>query len=146
MHHVDEGRKRVLLIAASILAARELAQFDGGKRVPATVSAKLQRAVEKLERSSMGQLDLLQNAKETTTWLDSARSPQCQPIAVPNHNNLDRIAHPLYMPRTCITGRDHWYGMQVGKTLLQRILQERQRVNFRVASISSAPRTSPSGA
>jgi hypothetical protein len=28
---VNEGRKRVLLIAA-ILAARKLAQFDGGKR------------------------------------------------------------------------------------------------------------------
>jgi hypothetical protein len=27
-----EGRKRVLLIAASILAARKLAQWDGGKR------------------------------------------------------------------------------------------------------------------
>ena len=26
--HVDEGRKRVLLIAASILAARKLAQFE----------------------------------------------------------------------------------------------------------------------
>jgi hypothetical protein len=36
---MDEGRKRVLLIAASILAARKLAQYDGGKRVPATVSA-----------------------------------------------------------------------------------------------------------
>lgn len=36
---VDEGRKRVLLIAASILAARKLARFDGGKRVPATISA-----------------------------------------------------------------------------------------------------------
>jgi hypothetical protein len=36
---VDEGRKLVLLIAASILAARKLAQFDGGKRVPATMSA-----------------------------------------------------------------------------------------------------------
>jgi hypothetical protein len=35
----DEGRKRVLLIAASILAARKLAQFEGGKRVPATMSA-----------------------------------------------------------------------------------------------------------
>ena len=34
---VDEGR--VLLIAASILAARKLAQFEGGKRVPATISA-----------------------------------------------------------------------------------------------------------
>jgi hypothetical protein len=36
---MDEGRKRVLLIAASILATRKLAQFDGGKRVPATISA-----------------------------------------------------------------------------------------------------------
>jgi hypothetical protein len=36
---VDEGRKRVLLIAASILAARKLAQYDGGKRVPATMTA-----------------------------------------------------------------------------------------------------------
>jgi hypothetical protein len=27
------------LIAASILAARKLAQFDGGKKVPATISA-----------------------------------------------------------------------------------------------------------
>jgi hypothetical protein len=36
---MDEGRKRVLLIAASILAARKLAQYDGGKRVPATIIA-----------------------------------------------------------------------------------------------------------
>jgi hypothetical protein len=36
---VDEGRKRVLLIAASILAARKLAQYDSGARVPATVAA-----------------------------------------------------------------------------------------------------------
>jgi hypothetical protein len=36
---MDEGRKRVLLIAASILAARKLVQYDGGKRVPATMSA-----------------------------------------------------------------------------------------------------------
>jgi hypothetical protein len=36
---VGEGRKRVLLIAASILAARKLAQYDAGKRVPATVAA-----------------------------------------------------------------------------------------------------------
>ena len=36
---MDEGRKRVLLIAAAILAARKLSQWDGGKRVPATVSA-----------------------------------------------------------------------------------------------------------
>ena len=37
--YVDEARKRVLLIAASIIAARKLSQYDGGKRVPATVSA-----------------------------------------------------------------------------------------------------------
>ena len=36
---MDEGRKRVLLIAASILAARKLAQFYDSKRVPATISA-----------------------------------------------------------------------------------------------------------
>jgi hypothetical protein len=36
---VDEGRKRVLLIAASILAARKLAQYDSGARIPATVAA-----------------------------------------------------------------------------------------------------------
>jgi len=36
---VDEGRKRVLLIAAAILAARKLSQYDGNKRVPATIAA-----------------------------------------------------------------------------------------------------------
>jgi hypothetical protein len=36
---MDEGRKRVLSIAASILAARKLAQYDGGTRVPATITA-----------------------------------------------------------------------------------------------------------
>jgi len=36
---MDEGRKRVLLIAASIMAARKSAQYDGGRKVPATVSA-----------------------------------------------------------------------------------------------------------
>ena len=36
---VDEGRKRVLLIAAAILAARKLAQYEGGARVPATICA-----------------------------------------------------------------------------------------------------------
>lgn len=36
---MDEGRKRALLIAAAILAARKLSSFDGGKRVPATVAA-----------------------------------------------------------------------------------------------------------
>jgi len=36
---MDEGRKRVLLIAAAILAARKLAQFPATPRVPATMSA-----------------------------------------------------------------------------------------------------------
>jgi hypothetical protein len=36
---MDEGRKRVVLIAAAILAARKLSNFEGGKRVPATISA-----------------------------------------------------------------------------------------------------------
>jgi len=36
---MDEGRKRVLLIAAAILAARKLSQLDPDKRVPATITA-----------------------------------------------------------------------------------------------------------
>ena len=36
---MDESRKRVLGVMAAILAARKLAQYDGGKRVPATVAA-----------------------------------------------------------------------------------------------------------
>jgi hypothetical protein len=36
---VDEGRNRVIGIMAAILAARKLANYDGGKRVPATICA-----------------------------------------------------------------------------------------------------------
>jgi hypothetical protein len=36
---VDEGRKPVLLIAASILVSRKLAQYGPGKRIPATMCA-----------------------------------------------------------------------------------------------------------
>lgn len=36
---MDEGRKRVIGIMAAILAARKLAQYDGGKRVPVTIAA-----------------------------------------------------------------------------------------------------------
>lgn len=36
---MDEGRKRTIGIMAAILAARRLAQFDGVKRVPATICA-----------------------------------------------------------------------------------------------------------
>lgn len=36
---MDEGRKRVIGIMAAILSARKLAQYDGGRRVPATVAA-----------------------------------------------------------------------------------------------------------
>jgi len=36
---VDESRKRVIGIMVAILAARKLAQYDGGRRVPATVAA-----------------------------------------------------------------------------------------------------------
>jgi hypothetical protein len=53
---VDEGRKRVLLIAASILAARKLAPYDSGARIPATVSAiadsirSAERIMEEIDR------------------------------------------------------------------------------------------------
>jgi hypothetical protein len=36
---MDEGRKRVIGIMAAILAARKLAQYDGGTRVTSTVGA-----------------------------------------------------------------------------------------------------------
>jgi hypothetical protein len=39
LRQMDEGRKRVLLIAASILAARKLTQYEPGARVPATICA-----------------------------------------------------------------------------------------------------------
>jgi hypothetical protein len=45
----------VLLIAASILAARKLAPYDGGKRVPATVAA-ISDAVRWAEEI-MGEID-----------------------------------------------------------------------------------------
>jgi len=59
---MDEGRKRVLLIAASILAARKLAQYDSGARVPATVSA-IADAVRWAERI-MEEIDRRWPAKE----------------------------------------------------------------------------------
>lgn len=58
---MDEGRKRVLLIAASILAARKLAQYDSGKRVPATVAA-ISDAVRWAEEI-MGEIDRRHAAK-----------------------------------------------------------------------------------
>lgn len=36
---MDKGRKCVIGIMAAILSARKLAQWEGGKRVPATVAA-----------------------------------------------------------------------------------------------------------
>jgi hypothetical protein len=36
---MDEGRKRVLLIAASILASRRLAQLEPERRTPASITA-----------------------------------------------------------------------------------------------------------
>jgi hypothetical protein len=57
---VDEGRKRVLLIAASILAARKLAQWDG-KPSPA-VDACVADAVAMAERI-LSKIDRLWPAK-----------------------------------------------------------------------------------
>lgn len=50
---VDEERKRVLLVAASILAARKLAQYEPGKLMPATVSA-ISGAIRSAERFMEG--------------------------------------------------------------------------------------------
>jgi len=43
---IEEGRKRVLLIAASHSCARKLAQYDGGKQVPATAVSDALRWAE----------------------------------------------------------------------------------------------------
>ena len=39
VYPMDEGRKRVIGIMASILAARKLSRYDSGTRVPATINA-----------------------------------------------------------------------------------------------------------
>ena len=52
---MDEGRKRVLLIAASILAARKLSQLDSTRPSPAVISV-IHDAVIQAERI-MQQID-----------------------------------------------------------------------------------------
>jgi hypothetical protein len=74
---VDEGRKRVLLIAASILAARKLSQFDGNKRVPATVSA-IADAIRWAEEI-LREIDRrwpVNGARDVKTTLASTRKPE----------------------------------------------------------------------
>ncbi|MGA2001492.1 MAG: hypothetical protein ABSG52_16005 [Terriglobales bacterium] len=51
---MDEGRKRVLLIAASILAARHLANWDG--RPSPAVESAIANAISLAERI-MGKID-----------------------------------------------------------------------------------------
>ena len=53
---MDEGRKRVLLIAASILAARKLSDWDG--RPSPAVDAAIANAITMAERI-MGKIDRL---------------------------------------------------------------------------------------
>ncbi len=70
----------MLLIAASILAARKLAQFEGGKRVPATMSAiadavrwaeEIMKAIERpMARKQM-------SAKYPQTWALNPFQPAC---------------------------------------------------------------------
>ncbi len=68
---VDEGRKRVLLIAASILAARKLSQFDPVRKVPATICA-IQDAVRWAEQI-LKEIDE-RWADTTMSWIDPARA------------------------------------------------------------------------
>jgi hypothetical protein len=60
---VDESRKRVIGIMAAILASRKLAQYEGGTRVPATVSA-IADAIRWAERI-MEEIDRQWPTKET---------------------------------------------------------------------------------
>jgi len=70
---MDEGRKRVLLIAASILAARKLAQYEPGKRVPATICA-IDDAIRWAERL-MAEID--RRWPETDNKTDVPESKRC---------------------------------------------------------------------
>ena len=58
---MDEGRKRVLLIAASILAARKLADWDG--RPSPAVESAIANAISMAERI-MAKIDRLWPAKQ----------------------------------------------------------------------------------
>jgi hypothetical protein len=58
---VDEGRKRVLLIAATILAARKLAQFD--KPCPG-IEAAIANSISMAEKI-MRKIDALYPAKDS---------------------------------------------------------------------------------
>jgi hypothetical protein len=65
---MDEGRKRVLLIAASILAARKLAQLDGLRRSPAFESiiadaiTTAERIMQRIEAKYPDQREQHQNS------------------------------------------------------------------------------------
>ena len=61
---MDEARKRVIGIMAAILAARKLAQYEGGTRVPATVGA-ISDAIRWSERL-MEEIDRRHPAKQET--------------------------------------------------------------------------------
>ena len=78
---MDEGRKRVLLIAASILAARKLAQYDSGVRIPATVAAIsdavrwAERIMEEIDRRHPTKLSPQQTSQtQTASAAASSRS------------------------------------------------------------------------
>ena len=71
MIHMDEGRKRVLLIAASILAARNLAHWDG--RPSPLLESSVWRAIEVAERI-MAKIDSRWPAKQEGREDSSIRS------------------------------------------------------------------------
>jgi hypothetical protein len=73
---MDEARKRVLGIMAAILAARKLAQYDSGTRVPATISAIA---------------DAIRWAEQIMAEID--RRWDAQPRDRMNSNPLDRKQH-----------------------------------------------------
>jgi hypothetical protein len=81
-----------LLIAASILAARKLAQYDSGARVPATVSA-IADAVRWAERI-MEEIDRRHPVKREDD-LAASRSPRGEGAVVKDRLNVRREHNSL---------------------------------------------------
>jgi hypothetical protein len=69
---MDESRKRVIGIMASILSARKLANYDGGKRVPATMSA-IADAVRRAEEI-MKEIDSRWSTRGDEAWANRENS------------------------------------------------------------------------
>ena len=88
----------MLLIAASILAARKLAQFDGGKKVPATVSAVADAVRWAEEIMKPADREMSSAHRSTEISLASGAKPPCSAAEMPREArswSVGPVAHEL---------------------------------------------------